>query len=129
MTADTLTGNDAEIARGDIYWLAPDPARGSLPGFRHPHVVIQDDIFNRSRVSTVIVCALTTNMKAANEPGNVSLNSGEGNLAKASIAVVSQLSSVAKSALGARIGQLSDERVEQILAGLRLQQASYFRGR
>jgi mRNA interferase MazF len=51
---------------------------------------------------------------------------GEGNLPKQSVVVVSQISSVDKSRLGERIGSLSDARVEQILAGLRFQQVSFF---
>ena len=45
-----------------------------MPGFAHPHVVVQDDVFNRSRITTVVVCALTTNLQGANEPGNVLLD-------------------------------------------------------
>jgi mRNA interferase MazF len=74
----------------------------------------------------VIVCALTSNLQRANEPGNVLLDMGEGNLAKHSVVVVSQISSVDKARLGDRIGSLSDARVEQILDGLRFQQASFF---
>lgn len=114
------------IRRGDIFWIAAEDAGGSVP---HPHVVIQDDVFNRSRVTTVIVCALTSNLGRATEPGNVLLDAGEGGLAKQSVVVVSQVSSVEKARLGERIGALSDARVEQILAGLRFQQASFFRGR
>jgi mRNA interferase MazF len=95
----------------------------------HPHVVVQDDVFNRSRVRTVIVCAVTSNLKRASEPGNVLLDEGEGNLPKRSVVVVSQVSSVEKEALGAYLGALSDLRVDQIVAGLRFQQASYFDGR
>lgn len=115
------------IARGDIYWLVADENRGSIPAIAHPHVVVQDDVFNRSRVETVIVCALTTNLKRAHEPGNVLLDEGEGSLEKRSVVVVSQVSSVEKKKLGERIGQLSPERVEQILAGLRFQQAAFQR--
>ena len=114
------------IRRGDIFWVEPDETRGSVPGIPHPHVVVQEDVFNRSRVSTVIVCALTSNLKRANEPGNVLLDPGEGNLTKRSVVVVSQVSSVLKAQLGELIGTLSEERVEQILAGSRFQQASYF---
>ncbi len=89
-------------------------------------MVIQDDVFNRSRISTVIVCALTSNLKRATEPGNILLEVGEGNLTRQSVVVVSQVSSVYKARLGERIGALSDERVEQILAGMRFQQASFF---
>lgn len=115
------------INRGDIYWIGPDDSRGPAPGYSHPHVVVQDDLFNHSRVSTVIVCALTTNLHKATEPGNVLLEPGEGNLPKQSVVVVSQISSVEKARLGERIGSISDARVEQILAGLRFQQVSFFR--
>lgn len=115
------------IARGDIYWLVADADGGSIPAIAHPHVVVQEDVFNRSRIATVIVCALTTNLKRAHEPGNVLLDEGEGNLVKRSVVVVSQVSSVEKATLGERIGQLSAERVEQILAGLRFQQAAFQR--
>lgn len=117
----------ARIDRGDVFWLAPDDSRGPAPSYSHPHVVVQDDVFNHSRVTTVIVCALTTNLHRASEPGNVLLEPGEGNLPKQSVVVVSQVSAVEKSRLGARIGALSDARVEQILAGLRFQQRSFFR--
>lgn len=114
------------INRGDVFWMAPDDSRGPAPSYAHPHVVVQDDVFNHSRITTVVVCALTTNLHRANEPGNVLLEPGEGNLPRQSVVVVSQISSVDKARLGERIGSLSDARVEQILAGLRFQQASFF---
>ncbi|MDC0745681.1 type II toxin-antitoxin system PemK/MazF family toxin [Polyangium mundeleinium] len=116
----------APINRGDLFWIEPDASRGSVPGYFHPHVVVQDDLFNHSRIHTVVVCALTSNLHRAHEPGNVLLDEGEGNLPKRSVVVVSQISSVEKARLGERIGALSDERVEQILAGLRFQQTSFF---
>ena len=115
------------INRGDLFWVEPDESRGSIPGFSHPHVVVQDDVFNRSRITTVVVCALTSNLDRANEPGNVLLDLREGNLPKQSVVVVSQVSSISKAQLGEFIGTLSEERVEQILAGMRFQQASFFR--
>ena len=117
------------ISRGDVFWVEPDESRGSVPGVRHPHVVVQEDVFNRSRISTVIVCALTSNLHRATEPGNVLLDPGEANLTRQSVVVVSQVSSISKDRLGELIGTLSDARVEQILAGLRFQQASFFHHR
>ena len=114
------------IHRGDVYWVAPDDSRGPTPSYSHPHVVVQEDVFNHSRISTVIVCALTSNPHRAGELGNVLLEEGEGGLPKRSVVVVSQISSVDKGRLGERIGALSNARVEQILAGLRFQQASFF---
>ena len=114
------------INRGDLFWIAPDDARGPAPSYAHPHVVVQDDVFNHSRITTVIVCALTSNLHRATEPGNVLLEVGEGNLLKQSVVVVSQIASVDKTRFGERIGSLSAARVEQILAGLRFQQVSFF---
>jgi len=129
MHTNTLTQpgqNFAGIRRGDIFWIELAESRGSIPAHAHPHVVIQDDVLNRSRVHTVIVCALTTNLNRANEPGNVLLEVGEGNLPKQSVLVVSQVSSVEKTQLGEYIGTLSSRRVEQVLDGLRFQQAAFF---
>ena len=123
---DPMNSSSATIQRGDIFWIEPDEQRGSIPGYAHPHVVLQDDLFNRSRIETVIVCALSSNLKRANEPGNLLLEAGEGNLEKQSVVIVSQLASVRKDQLGSYIGTLSHERVEQILAGIRFQQASFF---
>lgn len=111
------------IARGDLFWVGPDPAETE---HAHPHVVVQDDVFNRSRISTVVVCALTSNLHRMKEPGNVLLDPGEGNLPRQSVVVVSQILSIEKSALGQRIGALTQARVDQVLAGLRFQQAAFF---
>ena len=116
----------AGIQRGDLFWIGPEDSAAASPSYPHPHVVVQDDVFNHSRITTVVVCALTTNLHRANEPGNVLLEPGEGDLPERSVVVVSQISTVDKASLGPRIGSLSSARVEQILAGLRFQQASFF---
>ncbi|WP_149110303.1 type II toxin-antitoxin system PemK/MazF family toxin [Limnoglobus roseus] len=64
-----------KINRGDVFWVAPDVA-GTKQSNPHPHVVVQDDVFNHSCVTTVIVCALTTNLHRANDPGNVLVDPG-----------------------------------------------------
>jgi mRNA interferase MazF len=116
----------ARIGRGDVFWVEPDDSRGPVPSYSHPHVVVQEDVFNHSRITTVIVCALTSNLQRANEPGNVLLDVGEADLPEQSVVVVSQISSIDKTRLGERIGSLSDTRVDEILAGLRFQQVSFF---
>lgn len=126
-TAEPARTGRTKICRGDVFWIGPDEARGPAVAYSHPHVVVQDDVLNRSRISTVVVCALTSNLRRASEPGNVLLDEREGNLPERSVVVVSQISSVDKIRLGQRIGSLSHERVEQILAGLRFQQAAFFR--
>jgi mRNA interferase MazF len=125
-TGEPTGTRSARIDRGDVFWIGSDDSRGPTASYAHPHVVVQDDVFNHSRITTVVVCALTSNLQRANEPGNVRLDPGEANLPEQSVVVVSQISSVDKALLGERIGSLSDTRVEQILAGLRFQQASFF---
>ncbi|MFO0586302.1 MAG: type II toxin-antitoxin system PemK/MazF family toxin [Polyangiaceae bacterium] len=118
---------ERQIRRGDIFWLGPEAERGPEVDYAHPHVVVQEDVLNQSRIATVVVCALTSNLHRATEPGNVLLNEGEGDLPKRSVVVVSQIASVEKARLGERIGSLTQQRVDQILDGLRFQQATYFR--
>ena len=115
-----------EIKQGDVYWLQSKMPDGSTANYPHPYVVIQDDVINRSRVSTVVVCAMTSNPKRATEPGNILLEAGEANLPRQSVIVVSQVDTVEKAQLGDYIGSLSKQRIEQILAGMRFQQSSFF---
>jgi len=110
------------VNQGDICWVQVEEPGGSEPGYTHPHVVIQDNVINRSRIHTVVVCALTTNLKRAKAPGNVLLEAGEANLPRQSIVVVSQVSTVDKAKLGEYIGSLTQQRINQILAGMRFLQ-------
>jgi len=114
------------LRQGAIVWIHPEDAPEVVPTHPHPHVIVQDDLFNRSRITTVVVCALTSNLRRADEPGNILLEPGEGGLPRQSVVVVSQISSVEKARVGQRIGQLSPERVVAILDGLRFQQRGYF---
>jgi len=108
------------IRQGDIYWVDLQEPIGSEPGYRHPHVVVQNDVFNCSRIHTVVVCALTSNLQRAEAPGNVLLKPGEANLPKQSIVNVSQIFTVDKRQLEEKIGSLSTLRVREILDGIRL---------
>ena len=108
------------INQGDIFWIDLDEPSGSELGYRHPHVVIQNNVFNRSRINTVVVCALTPNLKRAAAPGNVLLEPREANLPKQSVVNVSQIFTVDKSQLDEKIGTLSSKRVHEILDGIRL---------
>lgn len=106
------------INQGDIYWVSFEGPTESQPGYPHPQVIIQENVINHSRINTVVVCALTTNLTRAKAPGNVLLEAGEANLPKQSVVVVSQISTVAKTQLGEYIGSLTPQRVNQILAGM-----------
>lgn len=108
------------INQGDIFWIDFSPPDGSEPGFRHPHLVIQNNLFNRSRINTVVVCTLTSNMKRAGVPGNIVLSKAEANLPKKSVVNITQIFTVNKSDLSEKIGTLSKKRILQVLQGIRL---------
>lgn len=108
------------INQGDVFWIELEEPSGSEPGYRHPHVVVQNNVFNRSRINTVVVCALTSNLKRAAAPGNVLLEPREANLPKRSVVNISQVFTVDKTQLGERIGTLSPSRVREILDGIGL---------
>ena len=108
------------IRQGGLFWVDLGKPSGSGPVLRRPFVVVQNDLFNRSRLATVIMCALTANLRRAAAPGNVLLAKGEGNLSQDSVVNVTQLFTIDKSELADRVGRLGSERVAEILRGIRL---------
>jgi len=106
------------ISQGEIWWAdLPAPA-GSGPGFRRPVVVVQCDALNRSRIATVLCVPLTSNLKWAGAPGNVSLPARATGLPKDSVANVSQIVSVDKDLLSARAGRLPQPKLDLLLSGI-----------
>ncbi len=95
------------LRQGRVYWLAFGPARGSAPADRHPCVVVQNDVFNRSAIATTVVCLITSNLTRANAPGNVLLKKGDAGLPKTCVVNVSQVLTVDKADLAEYIGKLS----------------------
>ena len=106
--------------QGDLYWIDLEAPHGSEPGYRRPHVVVQNNLFNASRLSTVLVCPLSTNLRLGNAPGNVLLAAGERNLPKQSVVNVSQVFTLDKSELSEYIGTVSPRRLREILNGISL---------
>jgi mRNA interferase MazF len=108
------------IKQGEIFWVDLAEPKGSEPGYRHPHIVIQNNLFNASRINTVVVSSLTSNISRAKAPGNVLLNKGEANLPKKSVVNISQIFTVNKSDLVEKLGQVSEKRIMEILDGIKL---------
>jgi mRNA interferase MazF len=105
--------------RGEIWWAnLPDPI-GSEPGYRRPVLVVQDDTFTQSRISTVIVVIITSNLHLAEAPGNVLLPHGVSGLSKDSVANISQVFTIDKTFLVERLGSLPDYLQEEVDEGLR----------
>jgi mRNA interferase MazF len=106
------------ISQGEIYWVDFGKPKGSTPGFRRPCLVVQNDSFNRSAISTTVVAALTSSLSLGQAIGNVTLKKGEAGLPRRSVVNISQLTTVDRSMLAKRIGRLSPQRLREILQGI-----------
>jgi len=108
------------VAQGDVFWAdLPEPA-GSGPGLRRPVLIVQGDAFNRSRIATVVAVALTSNLRLAVAPGNVTLRARATGLPKDSVANVSQIVTVDRDFLTERTGHVSQSLLKTVLSGIDL---------
>ena len=108
------------MQRGEVWWAGlPEPA-GSGPGYRRPVVIVQADEFNRSRIGTVVVAAVTSNVRQAAAPGNVLLPRRGAGLSRDSVVNVSQLLTLDKTLLTERIGRVPSAKLRELGEGLRL---------
>jgi mRNA interferase MazF len=110
----------AEIRRGEVWWADLGEPRGSEPGFRRPVLIVQANEFNRSRISTVLVVVLTTNLRLVDAPGNVLVSGKAAGLPRDSVANVSQFVTLDRGYLDERIGRLPARLMASVDAGLKL---------
>ena len=107
------------IRRGQIWWMDFAEPRGSEPGYRHPVLVLQRDEVNASRIGTVVVCALTSNVALAKAPGNTLLSRRRTGLRHDSVANASQIATVKRSDLEELIGTLPRGLMDAVDQGVR----------
>ena len=108
------------IRKGSVYWVDFSPAKGSEPRGRRPGLVVQNDLLNDSKLNTVIVVAITSNLKFGELPGNVRLRRGEANLPKNSVVNMTQIKTVDKNSLREIIGSLAKKRLAEVYEGMKL---------
>jgi mRNA interferase MazF len=108
------------IRQGDVVWVTLRGSGGSEPSGRRPAVVLQHDRFNRTKLATAVVVAVTSQLKYAGIPGNVRLRKNEAGLPRPSVVNVTQIATVDRAHLGPRIGSLSASRLSEVWSGVRL---------
>lgn len=106
------------VSQGDVFWASLDDPAGSGPGFRRPVVIVQGDAFNASKLATVVVVPLTSNLRWAAAPGNILLASGLTGLPKDSVANVSQVIAIDRRLLSDRVARVKERELAAILAGI-----------
>lgn len=107
------------IQRGDLWWADFGEPRGSAPARRRPVVVVQAQSYNESRLRTVLVVSLTTNLHRASSPGNVYLPASSTGLPRDSVANVTQLGNIDRRHLDGPIGSLPVWLMDEVDRGLR----------
>lgn len=106
------------IVQGEVWWADLGEPVGSTPAFRRPVVIVQSDALNQSKISTVICVPLTSNLKWANAPGNVTLTPRQTGLSVDSVVNVSQILVLDKNQLQERINKLPTKILEAIFSGI-----------
>ena len=108
------------IRQGDLVWVKFPQARGSKPAGRRPALVLQSNAFNLSRINTIVVAAVTSNLKYEEMPGNIRLSKGEAGIPKASVVNISQTHSLDRTFIESRIGTLGSEKLQLVRSGLKI---------
>jgi len=108
------------MRRGEIWWAKlPNPV-GSGPGYKRPVLIVQANPFNASRIATMIVAVVTSNLSLAEAPGNVRVAKSDSGLPQASVVNVSQLITLDRSVLSDKVKTLSGATMDKVDSGLRL---------
>jgi mRNA interferase MazF len=108
------------VERGQVWWADLEEPRGSEPGFRRPLLIVQDDVFNRSRIRTVVAVVVTSNLRLLDAPGNVLLPAKTSGLPKDSVANVSQVITLDRDFLVEPVGKIMGRMLKDVENGLRL---------
>ena len=113
-----MVAKQIKLTQWDVVWLdLPEPV-GPAPGGRHPAVVIQGDRFNTTRLDTVIVAMITSQLHIANHPGNVLLTLGEAGLTKLSVVNITQIFTADRNDVIKKTGRLTKGHQEAVWAGI-----------
>jgi len=108
------------MKRGEIWWAdLPSPV-GSGPGYKRPVLVVQANPFNASRIATVIVATVTSNLALAEAPGNVRIAKSDSGLPQSSVVNVSQLITLDRSILTGKVKVLPGAVLDKVDTGLKL---------
>jgi len=107
------------IERGRIYWADLGEPEGSKPAKRRPVLVISADPYNRSRLTTVLAAAITSNTRLAVMPGNVFLPASATGLPRDSVVNVTALVTLDKRDLGDPVGTIPPTLMDDVERGLR----------
>ena len=108
------------MKRGEIWWASLGEPTGSEPGFKRPVVIVSSNDFNASKIKTIIVAVITSNLRLSEAPGNIELPKKGTGLTRSSVINVSQLITLDKLFLTEKIGKLPSKKLQLLNDGVRL---------
>jgi mRNA interferase MazF len=108
------------MTRGELWWAELGIPYGSEAGYTRPVLIVQDDNFNKSKIGTIVVVPLTTNLRHNDCLGNVLIESKEANLPSDSVLLVAQIHAIDRSKFIEKISKVSGKIMEQVEDGVKL---------
>jgi mRNA interferase MazF len=108
------------MTRGEIWFGEFGIPYGSEIGYSRPVLIVQDDGFNQSRIKTIVVLPLTTNLRLLDAPGNVLVKKKESKLREDSVIIVTQLYAIDRSRLREKHSKITKETMEEVEIGIKL---------
>ena len=108
------------MKRGEVWWADLPSPIGSGPGYKRPVLVVQANPFNASRIATVIMATVTSNLTLAEAPGNVRIGKTDSGLPQPSVVNVSQLITLDRSVLCKKVKSLPGAVMDKVDSGLKL---------
>ena len=109
------------VRRGELYWAELAPRSGSEQSGHRPVVVVSNDGFNQAPGwrSVIVVPVSTSESQAKRGPSTVLLSRGSVGLERDSVVICHQITTLDRSKLTKRIGELSAAELGQVEAGIK----------
>jgi len=109
------------LRRGEVYWADLAPRSGSEQQGRRPVIVVSNDVLNliQNWNSIIVVPLSTSAIQRRRGPSVILLSQGAAGLRKDCVALCHQVTTLDRSKLAQRIGQLSLIELKRVENGLR----------
>jgi mRNA interferase MazF len=101
------------VRRGEIWWADLGPYRFREQTGRRPVVIWQSNALMQV-LQSVLVVSLTSNLERAHLAGTALVSASETGLPENSVALAFQLRAIPKSALQAKIRELTEEEISEL---------------
>lgn len=109
------------MKRGDVFTANLNPRSGSEQKGRRPVIIVSHDGFNQTPDwrSIIVIPVTTSTNQSQRGPTTPFLPAGAGGLAKDSVAICHQITTIDRAKLGKALGTLTDEQLAEVEEGIK----------